>query len=116
MKSFQTMRRLAMSSLIAFLNRIFDICNSRGGGLLHKSLYPKQIALLFLAFFSVALWTNPAAAAFSIEYQAPADPTTQGFISHLWRGSQESGPIADDLGYPAWSISTLTQNTRVVHQ
>ena len=103
-----------MPEIINFLNAIFywifDICISRGGAL-HKSLYIKQIVLLVLAFFSAAFWTTPAAAAFSIEYQAPADPTTQGFIYEYWRGSLVTEPIANDLGYPAWSISTSTLNT-----
>ena len=104
-----------MSSLISFLNRIFDICNPRGGSI-RKLLYFNPIAFLFLAFFSIALQTNPATAAFSIEYQASADPitadpTTQGFIPEYWRGSLATESIADDLGYPAWSISTLTQDT-----
>ena len=78
-----------MSSLISFLNRIFDICNPRGGSI-RKLLYFNPIAFLFLAFFSIALQTNPATAAFSIEYQASADPitadpTTQGFIPEYWR-------------------------------
>ncbi len=72
-------------------------------------MYIKQIALIFLAFFSVALQTTPAAAAFSIEYQAPADPTTQGFSAFVSvpPAPQVFGPIANDLGYPAWSISGL---------
>ena len=98
-----------MSSIIGFLNRIFDICNPKGGSI-RKYLYLKQIALLFLAFFSFALQINPAAAAFSIEYQAPADPANQGFSPEYWRGSPVIGPIANDLGYPAWSISTLTRD------
>lgn len=34
---------------------------------------------LFLSILGAALQATPVAAAFSIEYQAPADPTTEGF-------------------------------------
>lgn len=71
-------------------------------------MYLKRIAFLFLAFFSFALQTNPAAAAFSIEYQAAANPATQGFSTvTIPPAPRVLGPIADDLGYPAWSISGL---------
>jgi len=84
------------------------------GGALCKYLYIKRIAFLFLAFSSIFLWTNPAAAAFSIEYQAPADPTTQGFSALVGEAPapQVLEPIADDLGYPAWSISGLALNSQ----
>ncbi len=80
-------------------------------------MYLKRIAFLFLAFFSFALQINPAAAAFSIEYQASADPTTQGFSAYLNvpPAPQVIGPIANDLGYPAWSISGLGLSSQFLY-
>ena len=73
--------------------------------------------MLFIAFLSLALQINPAVAAFSIEYQAPADPNTQGFSAylHVPPAPQVIGPIANDLGYPAWSISGLGLSSQFVY-
>ena len=39
------------------------------------------------------------------EYQADADPTTEGFTTVVnVPGSSTTGSIANDLGLPAWSI------------
>ncbi len=97
-----------MSSINTVFYRIHDNCNIKMEKF-HKSLYFTQISLHFLVFFSVAFWTNLASAAFLIEYQAPTDPTTQGFSTWLAipPAPQVLSPIANDMGYPSWSISGL---------
>lgn len=62
----------------------------------------QTVLLLILTWVSYT-----AAAAFSIEYQAPADPTTAGFSAQVVSGPAPgvNEPIANDLGVPAWSIS-----------
>ena len=106
-----------MFSIIGFLKRTFDIRNSKCGTI-HNFLHIQQIALFFLAFFSSAFWITPAAAAFSIEYQAPTDPTTQGFSPLVVYppAPQVIEPIANDLGYPAWSISGLALPSQFFYQ
>jgi hypothetical protein len=58
-----------------------------------------------------------AEGAFTLQYLAPANPATQGFSSNTGMGPppQVTVPIADDLGYPAWSISGLALNTQFGH-
>jgi len=55
-------------------------------------------------------------ARFSIEYQAPADPIQEYFSVLSCCGPfQVNEPIANDLGYPAWSISGLAQSSQFIY-
>ena len=50
------------------------------------------------------------------EYQANADPTTEGFTTVInFGGSSTTGPIANDLGLPAWSIVGSTQSSQYAY-
>lgn len=73
----------------------------------------QTILLLTLTWVSYT-----AGAVFSIEYQAPADPTTAGFSPLVVVGPapQVNEPIANDLGYPAWSISGLELGSQFFYQ
>ena len=68
---------------------------------IHALLWGISIILL------TSFWVSEAASL--IEYQAPADPTTAGFraIVAVGPAPQVNEPIANDLGFPAWSISGL---------
>lgn len=118
------MKRLNLSTITDCLNYsilrlLIHRCNSlpRGKGCKEADLCTfKRIALVFFAFFSIALWAPPVAAAFSIEYQAPADPITEGFSSsYCCGGTPFAGPIANDQGLPAWYISGSAQSTQFVY-
>jgi len=51
------------------------------------------------------------------EYQADADPTTEGFTAGIVTvpGPSTTGPIASDLGLPAWSIVGSTQSSQYAY-
>lgn len=72
-------------------------------------------AVLLLTFTWIS---HTVTAAFSIEYQAPADPTTAGFSAVVLVPPvpQVTEPIADDLGYPAWSIAGLDFSSQFGYQ
>ena len=83
-----------------------------------KPVCPRVVSAfvaLLVALLMVA--TTPiASAAFLIEYQAPADPTTAGF-STIFVGPAPlvNEPIQNDLGHPAWSISGLDLSSQFVY-
>ncbi len=97
-----------------FLRRRFTIRRTKslhGNGLARvlRSTFPARAMRLFVALLicSVALGSiAPAArAAFTITYQAAADPTTEGFITGTFGTPSTAGPLANDLGLPAWHIT-----------
>ena len=73
-----------------------------------KRAFRVSLWTIFIFLFSFT-WATTVTAAFSIGYQAPANPTQQGFnvVSCCGPLPQVNEPIADDLGYPAWSIAGL---------
>jgi PEP-CTERM motif-containing protein len=79
-----------------------------------RYLIARAVALAVIAAGAATLFTTGAPAGVLVQYQAPADPMTEGFTTvgccghgNLSNGStpdQTAGPIANDLGLPAWSI------------
>jgi hypothetical protein len=86
----------------------------------------RAVALLVISVGAAALLATGAPAGVLVQYQAPADPTTEGFTEvgccghgDLSNGStpdQTVGPILNDLGLPAWSIGGGSPGSQLGYQ
>lgn len=80
----------------------------KSGGM---TLKKKYLAGLAIGFYLTA-WTGTAGASFSIAHSGSTDPATEGFSVWPYNyGSSTVGPVQNDIGYDAWSVKGLTQNT-----
>ncbi len=48
-------------------------------------------------------------------HQRDTDPTTEGFTPMQFVGSSSVGPMANDLGLPAWQITGLSQSSQFAY-
>jgi hypothetical protein len=75
----------------------------------------------FLGFFAILLCINCVVAtqahgATVLTHQGDTDPTAEGFAGMWVFGSPATfGPIADDLGKPAWSVTGLGQSSQYAY-
>ncbi len=62
-----------------------------------------KCVVLMLAAQALLLGAKPAQAGL-IAYTGDADPTTEGFTASTYAAPSTVGPVANDLGLPAWTI------------
>lgn len=99
------------------------LCSLGGVGLLglvrerrRKMPRPSMTAALMIALLCVAAAASTARADFTYAHTGDADPETQGFTGvHVFGAPSNFGPIANDLGYPAWSVSGTGQSSQYVY-
>jgi PEP-CTERM motif len=48
-------------------------------------------------------------------HNGSTDPTTEGFSTGTFGGSSTTGPLTNDLGLPAWSITGLSQSSQLAN-
>jgi hypothetical protein len=91
-----------------------------------RHLIARVVALSVIVAGAATFLAAGAPAGVLVQYQAPADPTTEGFTTvgccghgNLSNGStpdQTAGPIANDLGLPAWSIGGGSPGSQLGYQ
>lgn len=70
----------------------------------------KMFTVLAIGFF-LAAWAVTAEASFTISHSGSTDPYSEGFGLWPWYyGNSTVGPVFNDMGHDAWSITGLTQN------
>jgi len=58
------------------------------------------------------LGVRPSDAGIISVHYGSTDPTTEGFTTGTGGGSSTTGPLTNDLGLPAWSITGLSQSSQ----
>ena len=77
----------------------------------------KTLVRGFLAAAVLTMLAGTALADFTITYTANADPTTEGFPNTgTVAPSSTCGPLANDLGLPAWQITGQGQSSQFAYE
>jgi hypothetical protein len=90
----------------------------------HRGVLPKQTVLnpqgvmivkrlvLGLATLALLLGAGSAKAGFTISHNGATDPAAEGFTIGSSGSSSSAGPLANDLGLPAWRITGSAQDSQ----
>ncbi len=78
-----------------------------------QTLCPNPTAILIVCLLFAGAATSTAKADFVYTHLGDTDPVTEGFTGfHIFGAPSTFGPIANDLGNPAWSITGTGQSSQ----
>jgi hypothetical protein len=72
----------------------------------------RHLFLILIATAFVFEEARRAEAGIIASHQGATDPNTEGFTGTNTIGSSTFGPLANDLGLPAWRITGSAQNSQ----
>jgi len=76
----------------------------------------RRLLLILVATALVVVEARRAEAGIIASHQGATDPNTEGFTGTAVVGSSTVGPLANDLGLPAWRVTGLAQSSQYVYE